>query len=100
MSDPLTERIEKLLNRLDGDYDFQCEGGPLRNCVEWQQLRSALLSSSERAAPQEDAGDIRAIVSSYGFLLMRLAVAKDAQDAYDVCKREFDANREALERLQ
>lgn len=30
----LCERIEL--------YGFQCEGGPLRNCVEWQDLRKLL----------------------------------------------------------
>jgi hypothetical protein len=44
-----------------------------------------------------DADEIR---SSYGFLLMRLAVAKDAQDTYDVCKREFLDHEAALTRLQ
>lgn len=28
-------------------YNFECEGGPLRNCVEWQQLREALAAQSE-----------------------------------------------------
>jgi hypothetical protein len=31
---------------------------------------------------------------------MRLAVAKDAQDTFDVCKREFETHEAALKRLQ
>lgn len=31
---------------------------------------------------------------------MRLAVAKDAQDTFDVCKREFQEHEMALKRLQ
>lgn len=33
---------EELIKRLEQHYAFECEGGPLRLCVEWQQLSSAL----------------------------------------------------------
>lgn len=48
----------------------------------------------------DHAKDIRAIVSSYGYLLMRLAVAADAQDTFDVCKKEFTEHETALKRLR
>ena len=44
-----------------------------------------------------DADEIR---GAYGYLTMRLAVAKDAEDAYDVCKREFEAHEAAFRRLE
>lgn len=31
--------IRAVIERLESYYDFQCEGGPLRNCVEWQTLK-------------------------------------------------------------
>ena len=33
---------DALVQWLEGYYDFQCEGGPLKNCVEWQSLKDAL----------------------------------------------------------
>lgn len=44
-----------------------------------------------------DADEIR---GAYGYLTMRLAVAKDAEDAYDVCKKEFEAHEAAFRRLE
>lgn len=32
--------IPELIDRLENYYVFECEGGPLKNCVEWQTLRS------------------------------------------------------------
>lgn len=32
--------VESLIDRLENYYDFQCEGGPLRLCADWQQLKS------------------------------------------------------------
>ena len=43
--------VKQLLDRLENHYDFQCEGGPLRLCVEWQQLKVAAL---EAAPPLPD----------------------------------------------
>lgn len=45
----------------------------------------------------KDAAEIR---SSYGYLLMRLAVAASAEDAYQVAKKEFFDHEAALKRLE
>ena len=48
----LTKKLVNLVDKLEA-YNFQCEGGPLQNCVDWQQLRKdvaeidACLSSIE-----------------------------------------------------
>lgn len=36
------ERMRLLVTRLDIRYEFQCEAGPLRTCVEWQALKTEL----------------------------------------------------------
>lgn len=36
------EALRRLIERLENYYDFQCEGGPLKNCVEWQQITAAI----------------------------------------------------------
>lgn len=46
---------------------------------------------------QKDAAEIR---SSWGFLLMRLAVAADLDDVYAVCKKEFQEHEPAAQRLE
>lgn len=66
----------------------------------WQFAVAATSPSDAGARPPQDAKDISEIVSSYGFLLMRLAVTEGAQDTYDVCKREFQEHEAALKRLQ
>lgn len=30
--------IEELIDRLENYYGFECEGGSLKNCLDWQQL--------------------------------------------------------------
>jgi len=43
MTDPsLPRRAEALIARLETDYDFTCEAGPLSMCVDWQALEAAL----------------------------------------------------------
>lgn len=32
--------IKDTLDRLEDHYQFECHGGQLRNCVEWQQLKA------------------------------------------------------------
>ena len=44
--------------------------------------------------------DIREIHSACGFMWMRMAVAKDAQDAFDVAKREFEDHEAAFKRIE
>jgi hypothetical protein len=45
--------LAQLLDRLENYYTFECEGGPLRNCVEWQRVK-ALLTDLEAAPPQKE----------------------------------------------
>lgn len=33
------DRAAELCERIESAYDFQCEAGPLKNCVEWIELR-------------------------------------------------------------
>lgn len=44
-----------------------------------------------------DAAEIR---SACGFMWMRMTVIKDAQDAFDVSKREFESHQDAFKRLE
>ena len=70
-----------------------------------QRLEDAIVAADllgrpvSPASPPQVLKDAKEIVSAYGFLLMRMAVAKDAQDAYDISKREFEETRETLDRL-
>lgn len=32
----------KLIERLEMHYQFECEAGPLKNCMEWVDLKAAL----------------------------------------------------------
>lgn len=43
--------ITELSQRLEDYYDFQCEGGPLKNCVEWQQLKAYVLTLGRATGP-------------------------------------------------
>lgn len=48
-------REQELLARLETYYQFECEAGPLGNCVEWQQLKADVASlTRERARLQEE----------------------------------------------
>lgn len=40
--------LQRLARRLADDYEFECQGGPLRNCTEWIALCAAI------AAPAVD----------------------------------------------
>jgi hypothetical protein len=44
------DSLRALIDRLENYYDFECTGGPLRNCVEWQQLKAALVPPAEASA--------------------------------------------------
>lgn len=37
------EGRQSIIDRLENFYGFACEGGPLKNCVEWQLLKALLL---------------------------------------------------------
>lgn len=34
--------LQRLARRLADDYQFECQGGPLRNCMEWRALCAAI----------------------------------------------------------
>lgn len=51
-------------------------------------------------ARRQFVADVDEIRSSYGYLLMRLAVAKDNDDTYAVCKKEFTEHEAAFHRLE
>lgn len=34
--------MNKLIDRLENLYDFECEGGSLKNCVDWIQLKDKI----------------------------------------------------------
>lgn len=56
MTDGLTEPLRERLERLENYYDFSCEGGPLKWCREWQELKELLaVISIQLAADVNDA---------------------------------------------
>jgi len=44
------EQLRNIFITIENKYNFQCEGGPLRNCADWRQL-GELLERIEDAAP-------------------------------------------------
>lgn len=32
----------ELIERMENAYQFECEAGPLQNCVEWQQIKAGI----------------------------------------------------------
>lgn len=96
----LQEKVDAWLKSNRGEAkNFYHGVFPLGMVTNWIERAERAEKKAAPAEPTQDT-DIRAIVSSYGFLLMRLAVAKDAQDTFDVCKREFQEHEAALKRLQ
>ena len=57
----------ELMTRLESHYGFKCEGGPLRNCVEWHQLRAhvSALQSAPPAGAQGETPATRYSLSGY-----------------------------------
>jgi hypothetical protein len=45
MSTPHPDRVAALISRLEKYYGFECEGGSLMNCVEWQELKRITLAA-------------------------------------------------------
>lgn len=37
--------VEVLLERLETSYNFQCEAGSLKHCIEWQRLKEVVTTS-------------------------------------------------------
>ncbi len=71
-------------------------------CINKMRESAALSVSQAHEQPNfaqimKDASEIR---SSYGFILMRGAVAADEQDVYAVLKKEFEEHAEAFKRLE
>lgn len=54
----------ELMARLESHYSFECEGGPLRNCVEWHQLK-AHVSTLQSAPPAGAQGETPAVVARW-----------------------------------
>ena len=48
-----TPRPDLTANRLESYYNFECEAGPLRNCIEWRELRAAI----DRLRAMAEAGE-------------------------------------------
>jgi hypothetical protein len=47
--------LRQVVERLENYYDFQCEAGPLKNCVEWHQLKAILATSADAMLRQREA---------------------------------------------
>ena len=71
--------IERLIDRLEHHYRFECEAGPLQNCVDWQQL--IRLVRAERTEQEQDALDPRDIK-----LAVALEALREIDDASDACQ--------------
>lgn len=59
VADPL--HAAQVIDRLENYYDFQCEGGPLKNCVEWHQLKSLLSAPAVPSSPTPEVAALMAI---------------------------------------
>lgn len=42
--DSIIDVIQKEIDNIEG-YGFQCEGGPLINCIDWMNLKKGILSN-------------------------------------------------------
>jgi hypothetical protein len=73
----MTAEMQALIDRLENYYQFACEGGPLKSCVEWQRL-SALLRDD-----------------GLGVALLRLAQVEAERDRYQRGCREWNERFEA-----
>jgi hypothetical protein len=54
--------LQRLARRLADDYQFECQGGPLRNCMEWRALCAAIDTLAvdtppSGASPQAETGE-------------------------------------------
>lgn len=97
-----TLTAEKAVAIASGDYRVLLDANSEKE-TRIEELEAAL-AARDRVAPQpqieqvlKDAAELR---SSYGYLLMRVAVAADAQDAYEIAKREFSEHEPAMKRLE
>jgi hypothetical protein len=51
------EQIAHLVDRLENYIGFECEGGPLKLCVDWIQLKEFLFSPPVMHATEPPLGD-------------------------------------------
>jgi type IV secretory pathway ATPase VirB11/archaellum biosynthesis ATPase len=47
------------VDRLENSYRFECEAGPLRNCIEWRQIKTSIAAAIKEL--MELRGDLVAI---------------------------------------
>jgi len=91
---------------VDGTYELQVHGDGFAQIDLTRAEADALIAALQPKGAEQWSGplqvlkDAKEIMSAYGYLLMRMAVAKDAQDAYDIAKRECEETTETLARLQ
>lgn len=50
--------VRRLIDRLEMVYDFHDQGGPLRRCVDWQQLKATIAELSELRNPFRDPAEL------------------------------------------
>jgi hypothetical protein len=50
MNCPALGEVQSLIRRLEQDYAFECEAGPLRLCVDWQRLRQLITAPAVRTS--------------------------------------------------
>jgi len=60
--------LQRLARRLADDYQFECHGGPLRNCQEWRALCEAIDSLAvdpppRGASPQAETGEASVVAA-------------------------------------
>ena len=41
----MEDKPMRIIERLESEYNFECEAGPLKNCVEWQRLRNGIATA-------------------------------------------------------
>lgn len=102
----MNENPSALLAKLE-TYGFQCEGGPLHNCVDWQALRTAVLDrapviAEHQAEPGEWLfwGEVRPEIyprPAEGSAATIIAVAATDEDGRRIVAAHNEAMRAALD---
>lgn len=82
---PVSE-ITLLVDKIETLYDFECEAGPLTNCLEWVQLKQEIAAlrqeRDEKEAEAEAAKqELNAVHERLTKLLLRAEAAEQARDA-------------------
>ena len=89
-----TPNYEALLDKLENEYAFACEAGPLKNCVDWQALRRAAARQQEALEQMEDKlaqEQISHCACQFddGKLLSACKLHADLQEALAQCERRL-----------